>query len=88
MKDPKNNPMTKGLVCRNCGCQHFEVLYTRPTWGGRLMRRRACRHCGRRITTHEQTADTMRDSIPPSGSTGVTIRSIASRCPTSERCAG
>ena len=46
----------KGLVCRTCGCRHFRVLYTRPAWGGRLLRRRACRHCGRRITTHEVDA--------------------------------
>jgi len=48
----------KGLVCRTCGCRHFRVLYTRPAWGGRLLRRRACRHCGRRITTYEQPAGT------------------------------
>ena len=27
---------------------HFRVLYTRPTWGGRIMRRRECRHCDKR----------------------------------------
>ena len=42
-----------GLVCPSCGCRHFEVLYTRPAYGGKLLRRRACRHCGRRITTSE-----------------------------------
>lgn len=46
----------RGLVCRACGCRHFRVLYTRPAWGGRLLRRRACRHCGRRTTTYEQQA--------------------------------
>jgi len=45
----------KGLVCRHCGCQHFRVVYTRPAWGGRIMRRRECRHCGRRMTTWERT---------------------------------
>jgi transcriptional regulator NrdR family protein len=54
----------RGLVCRNCGCQHFQVLYTRPAWGGRLLRRRACRHCGRRITTYEQTADAPPEAAP------------------------
>lgn len=43
----------RGLVCPQCGCRHFEVLYTRRAHGGKLIRRRACRHCGRRITTSE-----------------------------------
>ena len=43
----------RGLECRHCGCKHFSVVYTRPTWGGRIMRRRECRHCGRRVTTWE-----------------------------------
>jgi transcriptional regulator NrdR family protein len=42
-----------GLVCRNCGCRHFFVIYTRAR-PGRIMRRRECRHCGRRITTTEK----------------------------------
>lgn len=46
----------RGLVCSACGCAHFRVLYTRRAWGGRLMRRRECRHCGKRITTYEQTS--------------------------------
>jgi len=45
----------RGLVCPKCGCKRFYVVYTRPTWGGRIMRRRECRHCGRRITTFEQS---------------------------------
>lgn len=45
----------KGIACRHCGCQHFHVVYTRPTWGGRIMRRRECRHCGKRLTTWETT---------------------------------
>ena len=43
----------RGLECRGCSCKHFRVVYTRPTWGGRIMRRRECRHCGRRMTTWE-----------------------------------
>ena len=46
----------RGLRCPRCGCGHFEVLYTRQTWGGRILRRRECRHCGRRMTTYEQAA--------------------------------
>ena len=43
-----------GLECRECGCKHFRVVYTRPYHGGRIMRRRECRHCGKRITTWEK----------------------------------
>ncbi|OQB80313.1 MAG: Transcriptional repressor NrdR [Planctomycetes bacterium ADurb.Bin126] len=54
----KWDPVTdkRGLECRSCGCKHFEVLYTRATWGGRIMRRRACRHCGKRMTTWESAS--------------------------------
>jgi transcriptional regulator NrdR family protein len=44
----------RGLRCRYCGCGHFHVVYTRPAFGGKLVRRRECRHCGRRITTWER----------------------------------
>ena len=43
----------RGLRCRDCGRQDFRVIYTRPTRGGRLLRRRECRHCGARFTTCE-----------------------------------
>ena len=43
-----------GLECRDCGCKHFRVVYTRPYHGGRIMRRRECRHCGKRMTTWEK----------------------------------
>ena len=46
----------RGLVCSDCGCQHFYVLYTRRRDNGRVMRRRECRNCGRRITTWESTS--------------------------------
>ena len=52
----KNKPAPhekRGLECPQCGCGHFRVLYTRRALGGRLLRRRQCRYCGRRITTHE-----------------------------------
>lgn len=45
----------KGPTCRHCSCRHFHVVYTRPTWGGRIMRRRECRHCGKRLTTWEES---------------------------------
>ncbi len=40
--------------CRHCGCGHFRVIYTRRGWGGKLIRRRECRHCGKRMTTWER----------------------------------
>lgn len=45
----------RGLECRYCGCKHFRVIYNQATWGGRIMRQRKCRHCGRRMTTWEQS---------------------------------
>lgn len=42
-----------GIECSRCGCGHFEVVYTRAASGGRIIRRRECRHCGRRVTTQE-----------------------------------
>jgi len=46
----------RGIECPRCGCRHFWVVYTRAAWGGRIMRRRECRHCGRRITTFESVS--------------------------------
>jgi transcriptional regulator NrdR family protein len=43
----------RGIECRACGCRHFWVVYTRRGSGGRLIRRRECRHCGKRMTTWE-----------------------------------
>ena len=47
----------RGLECPRCGCRHFHVLYTRAAIGGRILRRRECRHCGRRLTTYEKTTE-------------------------------
>jgi transcriptional regulator NrdR family protein len=44
----------RGLICPKCGCTQFDVIYTRARWGGKVVRRRECRHCGRRITTTER----------------------------------
>ncbi|MEA3368728.1 MAG: hypothetical protein U9R68_11515 [Planctomycetota bacterium] len=44
----------RGLEYRHCGCKHFRVIYTRLAWGGRILRRRECRHCGKRMTTWER----------------------------------
>lgn len=43
----------RGIRCPKCGCGHWRVIYTRSAWGGRLIRRRECRYCGKRITTTE-----------------------------------
>lgn len=45
----------RGLECRHCRCRHFRVIYSRPTLGGRIVRRRECRHCGKRVSTVERT---------------------------------
>ncbi len=45
---------SRGLEFRACGCKHFRVVYTCPAWGGQIMRRRECRHCGKRVTTWER----------------------------------
>jgi len=44
---------SEGLTCPECGCHHFFVVYTKPSLGGRIIRRRECRNCGHRITTVE-----------------------------------
>ena len=54
--ETKKPTETRGLECPRCGCGHFRVLYTRRAWGGRILRRRECRHCGRRMTTYEREA--------------------------------
>jgi len=54
--ETRKSDRKRGLECPRCGCGHFRVLYTRRAWGGRLLRRRECRHCGRRMTTYEASA--------------------------------
>jgi hypothetical protein len=50
---PPSEPV-RGIECRGCGCRHFYTIETRKQPGGRIMRRKECRHCGRRITTYER----------------------------------
>jgi len=42
-----------GLQCTRCGCRLFAVISStrRP---GYILRRRKCRHCGKRVTTTER----------------------------------
>jgi transcriptional repressor NrdR len=46
----------RGLRCPQCGGQRLKVIYTRPKAGGRILRRRECKACGKRLTTWEKTA--------------------------------
>jgi hypothetical protein len=54
-----------GLRCWKCGHARLRVVYTRAAAGGKVVRRRACRQCGARLTTwerpvgHRPTADDM-----------------------------
>lgn len=52
--DPED---AEGLVCPDCGCRHFRVVSTRRALRGRILRRRECRHCGKRLTTMEKPTD-------------------------------
>lgn len=51
---PLPEPAPRGLICPRCGCAEFRVVYTRPGVGGRIVRRRECRYCARRMTTSER----------------------------------
>jgi transcriptional regulator NrdR family protein len=51
---PPDPPDHVGLRCRHCGHPHLRVVYTRRAPGGVVVRRRACRQCGTRITTRER----------------------------------
>lgn len=57
MNGSKITDEKRSLECRRCGCKHFQLLYTRQLRGGRLLRRRQCRHCGRLVTTYENQSD-------------------------------
>jgi hypothetical protein len=43
-----------GIECRKCGCTHWYVVWVDRRKDGRVVRRRACRHCGHQITTSER----------------------------------
>jgi transcriptional regulator NrdR family protein len=44
-----------GIRCPRCGCQDLRTTHTRRVREGMIRRYKECRHCGRRITTHEAT---------------------------------
>jgi hypothetical protein len=52
--EPDPDLESKGIRCRDCGCGHFYTLRTTKVFGGRVMRERVCRHCGKRIRTYER----------------------------------
>jgi hypothetical protein len=43
----------RGLICKKCGCRHFNVKHTRPAPSS-IMRERQCRHCGKVVWTREK----------------------------------
>ena len=45
-----------GVSCPTCGCRDLPVYYTRARRGGKIVRVRTCRHCGRRVLTTERVA--------------------------------
>lgn len=55
----------RGIRCRDCGCRHFRVIYTRRAFGEKLIRRRECRNCGRRYTTWERVIGQTRNPRNP-----------------------
>jgi len=50
--DSREPASKRCLACPGRGGAHFRLLYTRRSIGGRILRRRECRHCGRRVTTY------------------------------------
>jgi transcriptional regulator NrdR family protein len=53
MNPPPTATATAGLLCPRCGCADLRVIYTRRR-ESRILRRRECRHCGRRVTSYER----------------------------------
>lgn len=50
-EDKKSADHNRGLQCSKCGSRHFWVVQTRSAGGGKVIRRRECRHCGQCVTT-------------------------------------
>ncbi len=53
----------KGISCTKCGCRDLRVLQTKRHTGGKIMRKRQCRNCGRVLITYEAPAGQIID--PP-----------------------
>jgi transcriptional regulator NrdR family protein len=54
LQRPEESLSVRGLICRHCGGWRFRVIYTRAARGGRVIRRRECRNCAKRVTTWER----------------------------------
>jgi len=52
-KSKDSEPKFQSLECPRCGCRHMYTVETKST-PCRIIRTRQCRHCGRRMKTHEQ----------------------------------
>lgn len=60
MKERQKTKDDRGITCPQCGCRHFYTTNTEPLRDGRIRRRKACRHCGRKIVTYEITLNNAR----------------------------
>jgi hypothetical protein len=57
----------RGLICKKCGCRHFNVKHTRRG-DGYILRERKCRNCGRVVWTNEKIwADPQNVALVPRG---------------------
>mgnify|MGYP003643561534 CR=1 FL=1 len=43
----------KGMICPKCSGRLFDTVYTRPKTGF-IMRKKECRSCKTRVTSHEK----------------------------------
>lgn len=48
------NQQEEGPTCKECGCRHHYTSDLARLAGGRIRRRRVCRHCGHAFTTYER----------------------------------
>jgi transcriptional regulator NrdR family protein len=53
MKEKRAKRSDLGIRCPQCGCRHFKTTNTEPLRDGRIRRRKACPHCGRKVVTFE-----------------------------------
>lgn len=50
---PEGKESVSRMRCKDCGCEHLPVLYTRHR-ESKVIRVRECRNCGRRVATQEK----------------------------------
>lgn len=56
-RKPQPDEEKRGLICVKCGCEHFYTRRTTKVRGGRILRERECRYCGRMYRTYEEALD-------------------------------